>query len=125
LLPTLDLLLPHLHITYVRAQSLERELATRSSSPLPQGLEGRAEVVTGRERQILHWVREGMSNQEIGTVLGISALTVKNHVQKILRKLGAANRAQAVAMALRTRLITAHGAEFDRAPSSPALEEQA
>jgi DNA-binding CsgD family transcriptional regulator len=41
-----------------------------------------------------------MSNQQIGVKLGISALTVKNHVQKILRKLGASNRAQAVAIAM-------------------------
>ncbi len=124
-LPTLDLLLPHLHITYVRTQALERELTSRPGSPPVPTPEGRAPVVTARERQILHWVREGMSNQEIGTVLDISALTVKNHVQKILRKLGAANRAQAVAMALRSRLITANGAEFAVAPNQHALEEEA
>lgn len=45
-------------------------------------------------------MRDGKSNQAISNELGISALTVKNHVQKILRKLGAANRAQAVAKAL-------------------------
>ena len=46
-----------------------------------------------------------MSNQQIGEVLGISALTVKNHVQKILRKLNAANRAQAVARAMTMNLL--------------------
>jgi DNA-binding CsgD family transcriptional regulator len=56
--------------------------------------------ITEREREILRWVRDGLSNQQISQQLGISALTVKNHVQKILRKLGAANRAQAVAKAM-------------------------
>ena len=63
--------------------------------------------VTGRERQILRWVREGKSNQQIAEVLGISPLTVKNHIQKILRKLGAGNRAQAEAQALSRNLIDA------------------
>ena len=65
--------------------------------------------VTPREVQILAWVREGKNNQEIGMALGISALTVKNHVQKILRKLGASNRAHAVALAMQFRLL---GDEF-------------
>ena len=65
----------------------------------------RCSTITEREKQILGWVREGMSNHEIGTELGISPLTVKNHVQKILRKLGAANRAQAVARAMTLNLL--------------------
>jgi transcriptional regulator EpsA len=56
--------------------------------------------ITERERQILQWVCEGKSNAQIAEVLGISALTVKNHMQKILRKLRASNRAHAVAQAL-------------------------
>ena len=50
-------------------------------------------------------MREGKSNQEIGTILGISPLTVKNHVQKILKKLRVQNRAQAVGKAIALRLI--------------------
>ena len=61
--------------------------------------------ISEREEQVLIWVREGMSNQEIGVQLGISPLTVKNHVQKILRKLGATNRAQAVARAMSMNLL--------------------
>ena len=49
---------------------------------------------------MLALITRGLSNQQISEKLGISALTVKNHVQKILRKLGAANRAQAVAKAM-------------------------
>jgi transcriptional regulator EpsA len=100
----LELLMPHIHATYLRVQSVEREM---NESPLPPpAREGFSRsTITEREKQILGWVREGMSNHEIGTELGISPLTVKNHVQKILRKLGAANRAQAVARAMTLNLL--------------------
>ena len=110
----LDLMLPHLHNTWQRVAATELELQRPSKSatphpatvidatpPAPRG------SITLRERQILRWVREGKSNQQIAEVLGISPLTVKNHVQKILRKLGAGNRAQAVALALAQKLIDA------------------
>ncbi len=49
-----------------------------------------------RERQIMRWVRQGKTNGEIGTILDISAFTVKNHMQRIFKKLDVYNRAQAV-----------------------------
>ena len=73
-----------------------------------------ATPITLREREILMWVRDGLSNHAIGAKLGISALTVKNHVQKILRKLGASNRAQAVAIAMS---INAWGDGLGAAPA--------
>jgi transcriptional regulator EpsA len=50
-----------------------------------------------REAEILGWVSEGRTNHEISTILGISTFTVKNHVQRIIRKLGAVNRTEAAA----------------------------
>ncbi len=104
-LTCIELLLPHLHRTYLRVQAIERE----TSDPRPKktaGPNGYATAsISDREEQVLGWVREGMSNQEIGVQLGISPLTVKNHVQKILRKLGASNRAQAVARAMSMNLL--------------------
>ncbi|MDC8771008.1 XrtB/PEP-CTERM-associated transcriptional regulator EpsA [Roseateles albus] len=103
----LELMMPHIHATWQRVQVVEREVNT---APQPTPVNGaRQSGITERERQILSWLREGMSNQQVGEVLGISALTVKNHVQKILRKLNAANRAQAVARAMSMNLL-------DRAP---------
>lgn len=101
-----SLLMPHLHSTWMRVQVTEREMAggQSSSTQMPR-VPAVHSPITGREKQILSWVREGMSNQEIGEQLGISSLTVKNHVQKILRKLGAANRAQAVAKAMTQNLL--------------------
>lgn len=50
-----------------------------------------------REMEIMEWVRLGKTNQEIGMILDISAFTVKNHMQRIFKKLDVLNRAQAVA----------------------------
>lgn len=112
-----ELLLPHLHSTWLRVQATERELLDAPASPVVARTveQAPAALITDRERQILSWVREGMSNQEIAVELGISALTVKNHIQKILRKLGAANRAQAVAKAMTHNLLARVGAP----PSNP------
>lgn len=49
-----------------------------------------------REAQIMGWVRGGKTNYEIGKILDISAFTVKNHLQRIFKKLDVSNRAQAV-----------------------------
>lgn len=93
------LLVPHIFGAYCRALS-------REGSPGTAADEHDGELpVTEREVEILRWVREGKSNQEIGNELGISPLTVKNHVQKILRKLGASNRAQAVSIAISSGLL--------------------
>ena len=62
-------------------------------------------LLTPRETQILQWIYHGKSNIEIGMILDISPLTVKNHVQKTLRKLNVLNRTQAVGKALALRLV--------------------
>jgi len=62
-------------------------------------------VLTPREQEILRWIAIGKSNFEVGAILSISPLTVKNHVQKILRKLNVVNRTQAVGKALEARII--------------------
>jgi transcriptional regulator EpsA len=106
-----DLVVHALHAAYLRTLSFERELGPAPvRAPLPATpLPSRMPRVTPREAQILAWVREGKNNQEIGIELGISALTVKNHIQKILRKLGASNRAHAVALAMQSRLLPGDG----------------
>lgn len=100
-----DMLLPCLHTTYLRVHTTERQMisvsgASSGGMAAGPGALPRGSGITEREREILLWVRDGLSNQQISEQLGISALTVKNHIQKILRKLGAANRAQAVAKAM-------------------------
>jgi len=51
-----------------------------------------------RETEVLGWVRQGLSNDEIAVRLGISERTVRAHVSAILAALGAADRAHAVAI---------------------------
>jgi DNA-binding CsgD family transcriptional regulator len=79
---------------------LPQTLYSAEGEPVASSESAAAPTLTEREREILMGAREGKSNQEIGLSLGISALTVKNHIQKILRKLGAHNRAHAVALAM-------------------------
>jgi len=126
---SLNLLMPYLHSTYARVRATERE-----SSPFPTAMpraqtqahavpmSARNTPLTQRERQILAWVREGKSNLEIGNGLSISALTVKNHVQNILRKLDASNRTQAVAKATSLGLLGLTGSDSGFADLSGALQ---
>lgn len=53
--------------------------------------------LTGRQLEILHWVKLGKTNNEIAQIVSISDLTVKNHLQKVFKRLNVHNRAQAVA----------------------------
>ena len=52
-----------------------------------------------REREVLHWVREGKENSEIAVILGMSKHTVKDHLKHIYRKLGVDNRTAAARIA--------------------------
>jgi len=61
--------------------------------------------LTDRERDTLAWVAEGKSDWEISVILGVSETTVRFHVDNGRRKLGAVNRAQAVARLAAARLI--------------------
>ena len=61
--------------------------------------------LTARELDVLRLVAAGGSDKLIGTRLGIARSTVSNHVSVVLLKLGAANRAEAVAIGIRDGLI--------------------
>jgi two-component system nitrate/nitrite response regulator NarL len=62
-------------------------------------------VLTDRESQVLALIAQGLSGPEIGKRLFISSSTVKTHVKSVLEKLGAPDRAAAVAEAMRRGLI--------------------
>jgi len=61
--------------------------------------------LTERELAVLALMVEGLNNTEIAARLTVSPSTVKSHVSNVLSKLGAANRTEAVTLALRNRLV--------------------
>jgi DNA-binding NarL/FixJ family response regulator len=63
------------------------------------------DMLTGREREILQLLADGMSNADVAARLFISQETVKSHVRHILAKLEADTRTHAVAIALREAII--------------------
>jgi DNA-binding NarL/FixJ family response regulator len=77
---------------------IDPRLASRLVAPTSQRL-------SDREREVLRLVARGQSNKQIATKLRITERTAKFHVTAILNKLGAENRAQAVAIAAEKRLL--------------------
>ncbi|MGW4028960.1 response regulator [Streptomyces sp. NPDC004838] len=77
---------------------------TAPSAPGP-GLRAGPEDLTDRERQVLALVARGLNNREIATSLGLSPLTAKTHVSRIMGKLGARDRAQLVILAYESGLV--------------------
>jgi len=63
------------------------------------------EVLTGREVEVLRKVAEGNRNKDIANLLFISEETVKVHIKHIMDKLGAKDRTQAIAIAVRRGII--------------------
>lgn len=61
--------------------------------------------LTPREREVLALMVEGLNNPQIGERLFISVTTVRSHVSSIFSKLGVSNRAEAVALAVRNKLV--------------------
>jgi len=91
----LELLVPYLHTALIRVSASDQEGGEAAGPAL----------LSDREVSILELVQHGKNNVEIAAELVISPLTVKNHVQRILRKLGANNRAQAVGKAIALRIL--------------------
>jgi DNA-binding NarL/FixJ family response regulator len=69
--------------------------------------------LTQRELQVLTLLAAGLGSKEIARDLVISTKTVASHVQRILAKLGAHTRAEAIAMAYRDGLVTSPGSRDD------------
>lgn len=91
----LQLLLPYLHLGW-------QALLVQAPHEVAQSA---ARPASARECEVLFWVREGKSNEEVGQILGISGCTVKNHLQRIYRTLGVSNRTQAVTRGAAMRLF--------------------
>jgi len=67
--------------------------------------EPRGSALTAREREVLRFVADGLSSKQIARRLTITERTVKYHINSVMTKLGAENRAQAVAVAARRGIL--------------------
>ncbi|MCX4769711.1 response regulator transcription factor [Streptomyces sp. NBC_01260] len=79
----------------VLSPAIASRLISRVRAPVPSG----SETLSAREREVLELVAKGTSNREIAAVLFISEATVKTHLTHVFVKLGAKDRAAAVAVA--------------------------
>lgn len=82
-----------------RRQATAPGAVSAPAGPTPQP------VLTEREQQVLSGMSRGRSNAEIGKELYLSEDTVKTHARRLFRKVGAADRAQAVAVGFRWGLV--------------------
>jgi len=80
-----------------RVLSPDIEQILSEDPPLPE--------LSSRQAEILHSITRGLSNEDIARQLGISVPMVKEHVAATFAKLGATNRAEAVAIALKKHLL--------------------
>ena len=72
---------------------------------LPKLDSARDPQLSPRQQEMLTAITKGLSNAEIGQLFGISGVTVKKHLSVVFSKIGAANRSDAVAIALRENLV--------------------
>ncbi|MBO6766868.1 MAG: response regulator transcription factor [Erythrobacter sp.] len=75
--------------------------AAMRETAMPHGASDPARVLTPREQDVLAHVAEGLTNKEIARELEISPATVKVHVERIIGKLGVADRTQAAVLAVK------------------------
>ena len=83
----------------VRHLSPEIKMALDEAGPAP--------TFTKRQMEVLDAITRGLSNDNIAMMLGLSKTRVKQHLNEIYDKLSAANRAEAVAIAIRRQLLKA------------------
>ncbi len=111
----LNILLPHLLATLARV--LVNEACTRTDGQRSVG------IITPRQVEVLSWVRDGKTNDEIAAILGLSKLTVKNHLRNAMKKLVVRSRGQAVAKAIALGFLRAQGAHIHAVGPQPPIQE--
>lgn len=98
------LLVPYLDVAL---RQLEAPLRPANAQAVTVSAEDdRQAPLSEREAEIMRWVALGKTNAEIGNILSLSSFTIKNHMQRIFKKLDVFNRAQAVSV-----FQSGHGAD--------------
>jgi len=85
-----------------RTAAMEREDATEMLEVVP---DVERPVLSPRQKEVLAYLRDGLTNPEIARRLGVTERTVKAHCQEVFDRLGTRNRTSAVAAALRLGLL--------------------
>jgi PAS domain S-box-containing protein len=85
---------------------LAHMIATQAQEQRRRAEAAKMEPLSAREKQVLSLLAQGRTNSEIALELLVSPGTVKNHISRILPKLGAIDRTQAAARAVQLGLLT-------------------
>ena len=91
----LKLLVPYLDVALRQVEAPTRQVAAPLAATAE---EERQAPLSEREAEVMAWVALGKTNAEIGNILNLSSFTIKNHMQRIFKKLDVFNRAQAVSV---------------------------
>ena len=81
-------------VSYLVSELAPKRLPLRPANPL-----------SDRERECLVWVAEGKTTDEIALIIGVSANTAGTYISHAIQKLGASNRAMAIAVAIRQGIL--------------------
>ncbi|MFF2652534.1 response regulator [Streptomyces sp. NPDC058045] len=84
-------------------EAAARRMTERLRDRPREAEDDRLPALTGREREILALIGEGLTNRQIGARLFLAEKTVKNHISRLLAKLGVERRVQAAVLATRLR----------------------
>ena len=79
---------------YLLAEMVDHDVRAEPADPLSE-----------RERECLFWVSEGKTTDDVALIVGVSANTANRYIAQAIRKLSAANRAKAVATAIRRGIL--------------------
>ncbi len=93
------ILLPYIDTALRQVDLMPNQYAQKEGVVDDGSLDGEArenDLLSDREAEIMKWVAMGKTNGEIGSILNVSSFTIKNHMQRIFKKLDVFNRAQAV-----------------------------
>ncbi len=91
-------------IKAIRAVSAGKSVISEEIEELMNAGE-QAPELTSRQAEILQLVSKGLSNPDIARIIGVSTITVKKHMESLLARLGAANRSEAISIAIRLGLL--------------------